>query len=289
MSIDVLQNKIRKLKNPLLLTLAPRPELIPEKLRREQDSLGKCYGVYCRELLEGLKDLVPGIRVSFDAFALQGVDGLVSLGDVLGTAKELGYYVVLDWMHLEDPGLSQQAAECIVKQESWPCDALALSVWAGSDCVKPYIAAAGDKKKDIYVCVKTGNKSGTELQDLQTGGRVVYTAAGDLVSRWGEGMLERCGYSRVAAVAGAVNAVSLRTLREKYHRVFLMVEGLETSGANAKNCSYAFDRMGHGAVCCAGASVLGAWQEDGTQDHLAAAREAVERHKRNLSRYVTVL
>ena len=287
MSIDVLQNRIRKQKNPAALWLCPSVSLIPPAVLQETGSIGAAYGVYCEALLENLQEYYCAVRVNFDAFVLTGGDGLTALTSVLKKAKKLGYYVILDWMHMEEPLTAEQSAKTIFAEEVWPCDAVVVTPYGGSEGVKPYIARAG--KKDIFVAIKTGNKTAAELQDLQTGGRQVYIAAAELVSRWGEASLERCGYSRVAAVAGAANASSLKILRQKFTRLFLLVEGLETSGANAKNCSYAFDRMGYGALVCAGSSVLGAWidREDG--DYLTAAKEASEKIKRNLTRYVTVL
>lgn len=280
MSIDILQNRIRKIKNPAALVLAPTSDLIPE-------GFGTA-GEYCTRLLEALKEIVPAVRVSFGAFALMGPEGVGQMQEVLKKAKDLGYYVILDWMVQEEPGMACAAARTILQSDVYPCDAVCLCSYGGSDCVKPYIAAAG--KKTVFVSLKTANKSGAELQDLQTGGRVVYTAAADLVNRWGEASVERCGYSRVAGIAGASNAASVRTLRQKYPKLFLLVEGLDAPGANAKNVSYAFDRFGHGAVCSAGASILGAWKEAGEgTDPIAAAVDAAERMKRNLTRYVTIL
>lgn len=287
MSIEVLQNKIRKLRNPAVLWLNPTQDVLaPAVLEQNQSAAAACGG-YCREILEALADCVGAVRISFDAFALLGSDGLNELKQTLEKAQELKYYVILDWMHLEDAALAQAGAKAILKDEVWKCDALTLCSYAGSEAVKPYINAAGSK--DVYISVKTGNKSGSELQDLQTGGRHVYVAAADLISRWGEAAVERCGYSRVAAVAGAVNAASLKNLRQKYPKMFLLVEGIETSGANAKNCSYAFDRLGHGAAVCAGSSILAAWKEREDGDYIAAAKDAADRLKRNLTRYVTIL
>lgn len=287
MSIDALQNKIRKLKNPAALWLCPNASLIPPEIMQNCESVGSAYGSYCEALLEHLQEFYCAVRVNFDAFALVGADGIMALNSVLKKAKKLGYYVILDWMHMEDPITAEQSAKAILAENTWPCDAVVVSPYGGSEGVKPYIAGAG--KKEVFVAVKTGNKTASELQDLQTGGRQVYTAAAELVSRWGETSVERCGYSRVGAVAGAVNAASLRTLRQKFSRLFLLVEGLETSGANTKNCANAFDRMGHGALVCAGSSVLGAWIEWEDGDYLAAAKDASEKLKRNLGRYITVL
>lgn len=287
MSIDVLQNKIRKLKNPAALWLCPTPDLIPPAVLEQWRNPALAAGNYSTELLQALCESIGAVRVSFDAFAMLGPQGLEQLVAVLEKARALGFYVILDWQHLESGAMAEHFAKALLKEEMYPCDALTLASYGGSETVKPYIQAAG--KKSLFVSVKTGNKTGSELQDLQTGGRTVYMAAADLITRWGENAVDRCGYSRVAAVAGAVNSGSLRTLRQKYPRLFLLVEGLEVSGANAKNCSYAFDKMGHGALVCAGSSVLGAWQEREDGDYLAAARDAADRLKRNLTRYVTVL
>lgn len=287
MSMDVLQNKIRKMKTPGALWLCPGEGLIPPAVLECCDSPAKAWGNYCVQLLEALTDSFPAVRVGFDGFAILGSEGLEQLSLVLQKARSLGYYVILDWQHLESGVMAELSAKTILKDEIWKCDAVTVCSYGGSEAVKPYLQAAG--KKAVFVSAKTGNKSGSELQDLQTGGRMVYTAAADLITRWGENALDRCGYSRVAAVAGAVNAGSLRTLRQKYPRLFLLVEGLEVPGANAKNCSHAFDKMGHGALVCAGSSILGAWQDREDGDYLAAAKEAADRLKRNLTRYVTIL
>lgn len=279
MSIDALQNKIRKMKNPSALTISPTREMIPEGMTAEG---------YCCAMLAGLKDMLPAVRMNPEAFFLLD-GGLEVFSAVMSRAKELGYYLILDWTRLETPTQAKASAELILKEARWNCDAVVISGYAGTDCIKPWFKAAGEKK-DVYVVVKTANKSGTELQDLQTGGRFVYTAATDLVSRMGDSALERCGYSRLGVVAGAYNGGSLKTLREKYPRTFLLVDGLDEPGCNAKNASYAFDRLGHGALVCGGSSIVGAWKEaEGCEDPVAAAVEAAERMKRNVTRYVTVL
>lgn len=278
MSIDALQNKIRKKRNPSAVVLAPSRGMIPE---------GREAGEYLCALLDALKDLVPAVRLDPAAFWIGGcMDAFVP---VLEKAGELGYYVILDWTRLEHPTEAKESAERILKEECWPCDAVVVNGYTGTDGVKHWFKAAG-KAKDVYVVVKTANKSGSELQDLQTGGRFVYTAAADLISGLGDGAADRCGYSRLAVMAGAYNGASLKTLREKYPKLFLLVDGLDESGCNARNASFAFDRLGHGALVCGGSSIVGAWKEvENCEDPVAAAVEAAERMKRNVTRYVNVL
>ena len=65
--------------------------------------------------------------------------------------------------------------------------------------------------------------------------------------------------------------------------------GYGAQGGVAKHASYAFDRLGHGAAVCASRSILGAWREQGGTDYPEAALAAVDKMKKQLEGYVTVL
>ena len=287
MSMDVLKNKIRKLRNPSALTIAPTLDALPPSYLAEYESPIQGMGAYCRKALEALKGQLPAVKVSFGAFSLLGPEGLTELQRVLDAAKELGYYVILDWQRQEDEASAKAAAKLILSGGLWKCDAVVLSCYPGSGSVKPYILEANKEKKDVYVVLKTAGKSGSELQDLQTGGRTVYTAAADLLARWGDQTMERCGYSRVAAVGSASHSRSLQLLREKYPKLFLLVDGLEAGNANARNASFAFDNLGGGAlVCC---NLLTAWIENPANDPIEEVVAAAQLMKRNVTTYVTVL
>ena len=288
MSVDVLQNKIRKKKNPCALVIAPTADQIPPSFLSAFDDPAMAAGEYCGALLQALAPVMAAVRFDFGAFALMGPMGLTVLRTLLEQAAALGYYVLIDWLRLETPAGAEAAAKQIFGG-SWPCDGAVVCAYGGVECVKPWLNAAGSEK-DVFAVLKTANKSGAQLQDLQPGGRVVYSAAADLVSRWGETAVGRCGYSRVGGMAGANNAAALKNLRQNYPRMFLLVDGLDAPGANAKNASAAFDKMGYGALCCEGSGIFAAWQEgEGETDPVAAALDAAERMKRNVTRYVTVL
>ena len=75
MSIDVLKNKIRKLRNPTALTLAPAPELVPPQILGDHEEQVSAMGDYCMKVLEALKGQLPAVKVSFGAFDLWGPGG----------------------------------------------------------------------------------------------------------------------------------------------------------------------------------------------------------------------
>ena len=95
------------------------------------------------------------------------------------------------------------------------------------------------------MAIRTANRTAPELQDLLAGGRLVHIAGADLVNRCAEGLTGKFGYSPVGIMSAANAPDSLRALRSKYPRLFLLVDGFSAVGANAKNCALAFDKMVH--------------------------------------------
>lgn len=292
MSIDVLQEKIRKAKCPIMLELAAMPEDIPEHILAAAPSKAAAYEQVCLELLEALKPSVPAVRVSFSSFALLGAQGLQVLPNVLAFAQKQGYYVVLDAPEILGLRSAQAAAaQLFGSAAAFPCDGVILGCYLGSDCIQPFLPGCREGKKTVFAAIRTANRTAPELQDLIAGGRLVHIAAADLISRLGSDLRGKNGYSLVCAMGAANAPDSLRALRAKYPHLFLLVDGYNAVGANAKNCSYAFDRFGHGALVCGGGSILRAWQkgESHGTDYLQQAQDAVDRMKRNLLRYVQIL
>ena len=291
MSIDKLQEKIRKFKNPLVVDFSFRSEHIPGEILERNETFIGAYKEYCLDLLDGLKDVVPAVRFNFSIFALMGDNGLETLAEILRYAKDYGYYVLLDSVETLSAQSAEFAAETLLGSEtSWCFDGLITTAYIGSDALRPYIARLKDSGKALFVVARTANRSAPELQDLLTGSRLAHLAVVDHVNRFAESLVSRSGYSQVGVVSGASSADSLRTLRAKYKSIFLLLDGADYPNANAKNCSFAFDRLGHGAAACTGLSVIAAWQEvEGSGEYVKAAVQAAVRYRKNLTRYITVL
>lgn len=292
MSIDRLQEKIRKTKNPTVVNFSGIKSCIPPHILEQTQSIPMAYAVCCKSLMETLSSVVPVVRFSFQNFALMGSEGLDVLSELLAAAAKLGYYVLLDGPE----SLSEQdalwAAEQLFRDDCpWYFDGLIISSYIGSDGMRAYVEKLEKCDKDLFVVVRTSNRTAPELQDLLSGSRLVHMANADIVNRFSPDHLGRCGYSRVGVLAGASSADSLRLLRSKYTKMFLLLDGCDYPNANAKNCSFAFDNLGRGAAACAGLSITGAWQQaqtDGT-DYLEQAEAAAQRLKKNLNRYITIL
>lgn len=287
MAIDSLHEKIRKLKNPLVVDLRLDDSGIPAA---ENITALQSHENYTEQLLNALKGYAAGVRFSFGAYALFGGEGLETLSRLLQLAAQLDFYVLLDAPEIHSPLAAQQTAQRLLGEDSlFPCDGLIVSPYIGSDALKPFLGICKDQKKDLFATVRSANKTAAEIQDLMIGSRLVHGAAADIVSRHGEGLMGKCAYSQIAAVVSAGAPESLRNMRAKYKSLFLLVDGIDLPSGNAKNCSAAFDRFGYGAAVCAGKSITEAWKEEGSGEPLEAAVQAAERIRKNILRYFSIL
>ena len=222
MSVDKLQEKIRKLKNPSAVDLSVSESQIPPHILEEEGSFSKAYCRFCRELLEALKGTVPAVRFSFSWFAMMDVLPLFS--ELTAYASEQGYYVLADAPEALSPQTAELSAQ---KMLTMTCDGILVSAYIGTDAVKPYIKKLKSSGKALFVVIRTANKTAVELQDLMTGSRLVHMAAADTVNHMGEAFPCRCGFNGIGAMASASSADSLRTLRAKYKNLFLLLDGYD--------------------------------------------------------------
>ncbi len=283
MSIDKLQKKIRKLKSPIIVDLTMSEEDIAPDVLAEAGEFLPAYEKVCTALLEALSETVPAVRFDFNSFVVLGAEGLAALERLLNLAKKKDLYVLLE-------GMSSEKQAVVRAAMAMSCDALTLSPYWGSDHIKAYTEELKESDKDLFVTLRTPNRSASEIQDLMTGSRLVYQAAADILSRLGEPFTGKCGYTQIAGTAAANAPDSLRHLRSKYNRLFLLVDGYDYSNANAKKCSFAFDQFGHGAVICSGTGITAAWKEQGDDsDYVEAAVEAALKMQKNILRYISIL
>lgn len=292
MAIDNLQTKIRKTKNPTVVNLGLAASDLPPHLLTEQTDPAAAYGEFCRELMKGLKGTVCAVRFSFSAFALLGMEGISQLQRCLRSAASLGLYTLLDAPEILSAEAAQWTAQALMGEASaFACHGVIVPCYLGSDSIRPFLPLCVEQKKELFVQVRSANKSASELQDLRTGTRLVHSVAADYGNRFGEDTAAKFGYACIGFLASAGAGESLRALREKYPNRFLIADGYDLPGGNGKNAALAFDKLGHGALVCAGKSITCAWkqaQSDGT-DYVEQALAAAERMRKNLGRYVTIL
>lgn len=291
MSIDVLQTKMKKLGSALMVNFSVEPALLPKEVLAAHEDICDAYADFGRRLLTGLKGEAAAVRFSLMYFVLLGEKGISVLSDLMKQASSLGFYTLLDAYGISSQAAAKHSADKIWGEGSkLPCDGILISGYFGSEIIKPFLPYCENQRKDILVSVRSPNKSSSEIQDLLAGSRTVHMAAADYVNRLGINTIGKYGYSRVGIAASATAGDSLKMLRAKYPQLFILIDGMEVSGANAKNASNAFDQLGRGAIVCVGSSVTCAWREEEYKemDYVQAAVAAARKTQKKLSRYISI-
>ena len=167
MSIDALQSKIRKMKNPTMVCICPYYDQIPAYLRENAraefgDTLRAaaeaCLAFSCG-ILDALADIVPAVSVETACFTALGADGTTAMQQVLNYATQKGYYVLLDAMRCDiAPNAELLAQSCFgliqvgdYGYRPYVCDGVLLSSYLGS--IRRYLK--GQNRREAAVCAQS--------------------------------------------------------------------------------------------------------------------------------------
>jgi len=306
MGIDILQDKIRKTKNPTMVGIDPILPLIPEYIRRQAygefgetlKGAAEAYRIFSFGILDALQGTVPAIKIQTGCFQALGFEGVAVLEKVIAYARELDYYVLMDTMRGDIDCTAEALADSYfggVQVEGntflpYPCDAVMINSYLGSDGIMPFTRFCA-QGKNVFLLAKTSNKSSREVQDMLSGDRIVFQVIMDLAMRWSTDIFGRFGYSEIGVTVSGRHPQILKEMRRIYDRLFFLVPGYGAQGANARDVQYAFDRFGYGAAVCAGRSILYAYKktgDDGREYQKLALREA-ETMRERISDFVTIL
>ena len=293
MSFDVLQKKIREMKNPTVAGLDARLEYVPpfmvesalSKYGQTRKAAAEAIYQFNCGLMDALSDIVPAVKPQSAYYELLGWEGMELLERTICYAKEKGFFVIAD-IKRGDIGATASAyaqawlGKSIIGETELPgfnADCVTVNGYMGSDAIKPFIQQAEQEDKCLFALVRTSNPSAVELQDMMAGDRMVYDVMAELVDRWGKTTSAgEMGYNRVGAVVGATYPSDLRKLRKALPHTFFLVPGYGAQGGTAEDVRPAFDQYGRGAIINASRSIMCAWKKRGGsgEDYAQAAREA---------------
>ena len=306
MSFDVLQDKIRLMKNPTVAGLDARIEYVPEHIRKaayEQYGVGlkgaaEAVWQFNVGLIDALCDIVPAVKPQAAYYENLGWQGMEMLERTIRYAKEKGLFVIADIKRGDIGSTATAYAEGWLSGapiegqtfKSFDADCVTLNGYMGSDSIKPFLAAAREEDKCAFVLVKTSNPGSGELQDQMIGDKTVYQVMGELNESIAAGTEGKYGYTMAGAVTGATYPAQIEALRASLNKTFFLVPGYGAQGGTAEDVKYAFDKFGHGAIVNSSRGIMCAWKKTGNNglDFAQAARDAAIAMRDDIAQFVTV-
>ncbi len=296
MSMDTLQEQIRRFKCPVSLGLEPELDDLPPQLLQgvpTPGAIAQALEDYSVGILQAVYEIVPAVKFRACCYEAYGAPGLGALQRAAAKAKELGYYVILDIGRSEDAETAGLLAQAYFGAADWSpfdCDAVTVNGYLGTDAISPWVQAARTRERAVFLLARTPNRSARQLQDLISGDRLMYTAMLDLGIRAAGDEYENISWSRVGAIVTPGWGADLTQLRAKYGRTFFLLPEYGGQGATAQTLSAAFDQYGHGAIIHTPKGIAAAWQrqENGAENYQQLAQQAARKIKKEIGRILYI-
>lgn len=282
--IDILIEKIIEKKNPTVVGLDTRLEYLPEELISEYiddpitfKGAAEAIFEFNRRIIEAVCEYIPGIKVQIAYYEMYGLPGIEAFMSTCQYAKDKGLVVIGD-VKRNDIGSTAKAyanaylgeTNLIVDSKcAFDLDFITVNPYLGIDGVLPFIDACKKYNKGIFTLVKTSNPSSSDFQDLYIGEHMLYEVVAQNVSKWGEELIGKRGYSAVGAVVGATHPEQAEELRKSMPHTYFLVPGYGAQGGGADDICGCFDNQGLGAVINASRSIICAYRGDRWREEFA--------------------
>ena len=257
---DHLIAAVRRVGNPVLVGIDPRPEDLPPGLLDcfpgDRAGVAAALETFGRGVVDTVAPLVAAVKFQAAFYEAYGPEGVAALYVTARYARARGLIVLLDGKRNDIGSTAEAYARAYLGKvpvggeflTSWDADALTVNPYLGSDGIAPFVKVAAREDKGVFVLVRTSNASAGEFQDLVADGRPVYQHVAERLAQWAAPHRGESGYSLVGAVVGATYPRQLAELRAQLPGVLFLVPGYGTQGGSAQDVAPAFEPDGLGAI-----------------------------------------
>lgn len=274
-AIDRLIEKIKETKNPTVIGLDPRYDMIPKQIRdkynTDLEGVSKAILEFNKALIDATYDIIPAVKPQVAFYEMYGIEGMKAFEETCKYAKEKGMVVIAD-IKRSDIGTTAKAysnaflGRTKIGDKEVPIydvDFVTLNPYMGIDSIKPFIDDCKEYNKGAFILVKTSNPSSGELQDLKLeNGDEVYKNVIKSVEEWGKELIGEYGYSSISAVVGATYPKQLEELRSIATHTFFLIPGYGAQGGKAEDISFGFDKNGIGGIVNSSRGLMCAYKAD---------------------------
>jgi orotidine-5'-phosphate decarboxylase len=276
-------------KSPLIIGLDPDLAKFPPVLRAtsegDAEKAARAILAFNCALIDATCDLAAAVKPQAAFYEVYGSHGVRVLEETAAYARKKGLLVILDAKRGDVPNTAQAYARAYLAPENettCPADALTVNPYLGRDSVEPFVRAAQENGKGIFVLVRTSNPGASDLQDLTSRetGHPLWQEVASWVAAWAEATRGNETYSPVGIVAGLTYPEEAALLRSLLPHSYLLLPGVGAQGGQIKDALPCFDKEGLGALVVAARSVIYAYSRPPYKDRFtpdefaAAAREA---------------
>ncbi len=271
-------------KTSLVIGLDPIYSRLPAAIRGhrqmndEYDAAAAVDAIFdfCTQVMRVVAPMVPAVKINIAFFEKYLWEGLESYYALISEADDLGLEIIGDVKRGDIGHTAEmyaaahlQNSELTGMEDVLAPDAITVNGYAGIDGIDPFAKMAAEEGKGLFVLVRTSNPSAAEFQDFKSqDGQTVYEKMAEIVARVAarpEHVGER-GYSDIGMVVGGTAPEASTSLRTKYDKIWFLVPGYGSQGAEAVDCIRFCKSDGMGALINASRSIIYAYEKPKYKD-----------------------
>jgi orotidine-5'-phosphate decarboxylase len=260
---DRLVDAVRGKGSRVVVGLDPRLESLPPEFPRgapgDPESAARAILDFNAEVLGIVAPHAAAVKPQIAFYEKLGPAGLAAYIETCRRARGLGLLVIGDVKRGDVPDTAAAYAEAHLA--SFPCDAVTVNPFFGTDGIDPFVKVASASGGGIFVLVKTSNPRSGEIQDLPVEGKPLYLHLASRVAAWGASLRGESGYSSVGAVVGATHPRQAAEIRAALPGAFFLVPGYGAQGAGPADLKPCFNADGLGAVVNSSRGITFAWEK----------------------------
>ncbi|MCC8082445.1 MAG: orotidine-5'-phosphate decarboxylase [Lachnospiraceae bacterium] len=293
--IDRLIEKIKKTGAPIVVGLDPMLSYVPEYIQKKSfaeygetlEGAADAVWNFNREIIDATYDLIPAVKPQVAMYEQFGVEGMRAFQRTVAYCHEKDLVVIGD-VKRGDIGSTSAAYAAghlgsvqVGSRTYAPFDEdfITVNPYLGTDGIKPFADVCKEKKKGLFILVKTSNPSSGEFQDRLIDGKPLYEHVAEKVAAWGADCMGD-SYSQIGAVVGATYPEIGKALRKVMPKSFILVPGYGAQGGKGKDLVHYFNEDGLGAIVNSSRGIIAAYRQDayarfGAENFADASRQAV--------------
>ena len=267
-----LQQAVAAKGTPAAVGIDPVLEKLPAELRPLDASITSAavsIEMFCRTVIDAVAPHVPAVKINVGFFEALYDMGLAVYYRLVAHAHQRGLLVIGDIKRGDIGSTAQLYARGHLANPSFDDmpdasipDAVTLAGYLGENAVRPFIDAARETGRGMFVLVRPSEPGADEVHEFG-GTAPFYRHMAALVDRWGNepDLVDDAGLSCVGAVVAAKDAASNAALRAALPRTPFLIPGYGAQGGTAEDCRPLFRPDGTGAIINASRSVIYAFSK----------------------------
>ena len=268
--IERLFAAVRRVQNPVVVGIDPRPEELPsgflDRFPETCEGVADALRQFGADVIDVVAPMVAAVKFQSAFYEAYGPPGIAAMHASIQYARASGLIAIVDGKRNDIGSTAEAYARAYLGkvpvggryEPVWSADALTVNPYLGTDGVLPFVRVAARESKGVFVLVRTSNPSAGDFQDLVADGRPLYRHVADRLNQWASPYAAESGYSLVGAVVGATYPGQLAELRAELPGIPLLVPGYGSQGGTARDVAAAFDENGLGALINNSRGITGA-------------------------------